>query len=181
MRALANHLLAGELTPRELAFQAHRRFGHRLPLAERLAELDDEYDTLEYSGRTPAQLDADVTSEAHHLAQQPRGSSEPTDTPAWSTLPRPVGSHSAAVLPVTARAIRHQGRAENAQAALPAEQRRARQLSLLEPWVTRGLTGREAVERRAALYAHRAGLRENEQLLDAVVTLEVRAELRGRG
>ena len=34
------------------------------------------------SDRTPAQLDADVTSEAHRLAQRPRGSSEPTDTPA---------------------------------------------------------------------------------------------------
>ncbi len=82
VRALAKQLLAGELTPRDLAFQAHQRFGHRLPLAERLAELDDEYDTIEYSDRTPAQLDADVTSEAHRLAQQPRSSSEPTDTPA---------------------------------------------------------------------------------------------------
>jgi hypothetical protein len=80
VRALAKQLLAGELTPRDLAFQAHQRLGHRLPLAERLAELDDEYDTIKY--RTPAQLDADVTSEAHRLAQQPRSSSEPTDTPA---------------------------------------------------------------------------------------------------
>ncbi|MFD8386079.1 hypothetical protein ACFV2X_47540 [Streptomyces sp. NPDC059679] len=30
-----------------------QRFGHELPLAERLAELDDEYDILEYGDRTP--------------------------------------------------------------------------------------------------------------------------------
>ncbi|MFE0458587.1 hypothetical protein ACFW1A_04900 [Kitasatospora sp. NPDC058965] len=82
VRALAKLLVSGELTPRELAFQAHQRFGHRLPPAERLAELDDEYDTLGYSSRTLAQLDADVRSEAHRLAQQPPGSSEPTDAPA---------------------------------------------------------------------------------------------------
>lgn len=67
VRVLANQLLAGELTPRELAFQAHQHFGHRFPLAERLAAFDDEYDTLEYGDRTPAQVDADVTSEAHRL------------------------------------------------------------------------------------------------------------------
>ncbi|KDN81571.1 hypothetical protein [Kitasatospora cheerisanensis] len=67
--ALARQLLAGALTPRELAFRIHQRFGRQLPLVERLAELDDEYDTLEYSDRTPAQLDAEVTSEARRLAR----------------------------------------------------------------------------------------------------------------
>ncbi|MGW7253519.1 hypothetical protein [Streptomyces sp. NPDC054834] len=68
-RALAARMLAGELTPRELAFRIHRRFGHGLPQAERLAELDDEYDILEYGDRTSAQVDADVRSEALRLAQ----------------------------------------------------------------------------------------------------------------
>ncbi|MHA6765314.1 hypothetical protein [Streptacidiphilus sp. PAMC 29251] len=72
VRALAGRLLAGELTPRELAARAHQHFGHRLPLAERLAELDDEYDTLEYGDRTPAQVDGDVTAEARRLAQRAR-------------------------------------------------------------------------------------------------------------
>ncbi|MGW5280731.1 hypothetical protein ACWERI_15005 [Streptomyces collinus] len=71
VRALAARMLAGDLTPRELAFRIHQRFGHELPLAERLAGLDDEYDFLEYSDRTPAQLDADVTAEAQRLAQHP--------------------------------------------------------------------------------------------------------------
>ncbi|GAA1305332.1 hypothetical protein GCM10009647_023910 [Streptomyces sanglieri] len=53
-------MLAGELTPRELVFRIHQRFGHELPLAERLANLDDEYDILEYGDRTAAQVDADV-------------------------------------------------------------------------------------------------------------------------
>lgn len=78
-RALAARMLADELTPRELAFRIHQRFGHELPLAERLAELDDEYDILEYSDRTPAQIDTDVTAEALWLTQHPRVSPEPTE------------------------------------------------------------------------------------------------------
>ncbi|MGW9030854.1 hypothetical protein ACWGQ5_43710 [Streptomyces sp. NPDC055722] len=80
-RALAARMLAGELTPRELAFRVHQRFGHELALAERLAELDDEYDILEYGDRTPAQVDAEVTAEALRLAQRPRVPTEPTDAP----------------------------------------------------------------------------------------------------
>ncbi|WDM16015.1 hypothetical protein J3S85_33680 [Streptomyces lavenduligriseus] len=67
-RALAHQLLAGRLTPRELALRIHQRFGHQLSLAERLAELDDEYDIVEYGDRTLAQLDAEVTAEAQRLA-----------------------------------------------------------------------------------------------------------------
>lgn len=68
VRALAHQMLAGRLTPRELAMRIHQRFGHQLPLAERLAELDDEYDIVEYGNRTLAQLDAEVTAEAQRLA-----------------------------------------------------------------------------------------------------------------
>lgn len=46
-RRHAAWMLVGELTPREPAFRILQRFGHELPLAERLAELDDEYDLLE--------------------------------------------------------------------------------------------------------------------------------------
>ncbi|MGW4379748.1 hypothetical protein [Kitasatospora sp. NPDC004531] len=77
-RALARQLLSGELTPRELAFRIHQRFGHELALAERLAELDDEYDVLEYGNRTLAQVDAEVTAEARRLTQHPRVSAELT-------------------------------------------------------------------------------------------------------
>ncbi|MFD7749770.1 hypothetical protein ACFV2V_27660 [Streptomyces sp. NPDC059698] len=79
--ALAAWMLAGGLTPRELASRIHRRFGHELPLAERLAELDDEYDMLEYGDSTAAQIDADVLSEALRLTQHPRVAPEPTDPP----------------------------------------------------------------------------------------------------
>ncbi|MFE7122544.1 hypothetical protein [Streptomyces sp. NPDC057617] len=81
-RALATRMPAGELTPRELAFRIHQRFGHELPLAERLAELDDDYDVLEYGDRTPTQVDADVTAEALRLAQHRRVPTEPTRAPA---------------------------------------------------------------------------------------------------
>jgi len=67
-RALARRVLAGELTPREFTFRIHQRHGHELALTERLAALDDEYDTLEYGDRTAAQVDAEVTAEARRLA-----------------------------------------------------------------------------------------------------------------
>ncbi|MFF3613156.1 hypothetical protein [Streptomyces sp. NPDC002580] len=82
LRALAARTLAGELTPRELAFRIHQRFGHELPLAERLADLDDEYDFLEYGDRTPAQVDAEVLDEALRLTQHPPAAPEPTEPPA---------------------------------------------------------------------------------------------------
>ncbi|MEV7525408.1 hypothetical protein [Streptomyces sp. NPDC091371] len=67
VRALAHQLLAGKLTPRELAARIHQRYGHQLPLAESLAELDDEYDIVEYGRKTSARLDAEVTAEAQRL------------------------------------------------------------------------------------------------------------------
>ncbi|MFE2298791.1 hypothetical protein ACFXAW_11375 [Streptomyces sp. NPDC059445] len=81
VRALAARMLAGEMTPRELAFRIHSRFGHGLPLVETLAGLDDDYDTLEYSDRTQAQIDADVTAEALRLVRRPAAPTGPTDTP----------------------------------------------------------------------------------------------------
>ncbi|MFC9246218.1 hypothetical protein ACFT7S_20135 [Streptomyces sp. NPDC057136] len=58
------------MTPWEFTFRVHRRYGLELPLTERLAELDDEYDILEY-GRTSTLIDAEVTAEAHRLAARP--------------------------------------------------------------------------------------------------------------
>lgn len=81
-RTLARRMLAGELTPREFTFRIHQRYGHELPLTERLAELDDEYDVLDYGDRTVDQIDAEVTAEARHLAAHPTVPAEPTDTPA---------------------------------------------------------------------------------------------------
>ncbi|MDN3296407.1 hypothetical protein QWM81_20550 [Streptomyces ficellus] len=80
-QALARRVLAGELTAREFTSRIHQLFGHELPLTERLAELDDEYDVLEYGDRTATQVDAEVTTEARRLAARPRVSAEPTDTP----------------------------------------------------------------------------------------------------
>jgi len=77
-QALARQILAGELSPRELALRIHQRFGHELPLAERLAKLDDEYDTLEYGDRTSEQIDIEVTAEARRLAHWSDASLEPT-------------------------------------------------------------------------------------------------------
>ncbi|MET9291080.1 hypothetical protein [Streptomyces sp. NPDC003077] len=78
-RAVAARLVAGELPPRELASRIHELFGHTLPLAKRLAELDDEYDLLEYGDRTAEEVDAEVTAEAHRLAAHPRVRTAPGD------------------------------------------------------------------------------------------------------
>ncbi|MFH8582509.1 hypothetical protein [Streptomyces zaomyceticus] len=80
-RALARRMLAGELTPREFTVRIHQRHGHELPLTERLAELDDEYDILEYGDRTVDQVDAEVTAEARRLTAHPAVPAEPTDSP----------------------------------------------------------------------------------------------------
>ncbi|MEV0492262.1 hypothetical protein [Streptomyces atratus] len=66
-RALSRRMLAGELTLREFTFRIHQRYGHELALTERRAELDDEYDVLEYGDRTVDQVDAEVTAEARRL------------------------------------------------------------------------------------------------------------------
>ncbi|MFG3134447.1 hypothetical protein ACGFZU_43065 [Streptomyces tendae] len=78
VRALAARMLVGELTPRELVFRIHQRFGQELPSAEELANLDVEYDVVEYSGRTSAQVDADVAAEALRLTRHPRVAPERT-------------------------------------------------------------------------------------------------------
>ncbi|MFI1658354.1 hypothetical protein ACH4ZU_26130 [Streptomyces sp. NPDC020472] len=83
-RALARRMLAGELTPREFTVRIHRRYGHELPLTERLAELDDEYDILEYGNRALHQVDAEVTAEARRIAA---ASAAPVD-PGTGTPPR---------------------------------------------------------------------------------------------
>ncbi|WJV44155.1 hypothetical protein [Streptomyces flavofungini] len=70
VRSLARQMLAGRLTPRELALRAHQRFGHCLPPAQRLAELDDEYDVLDHGDRTASRIDAEVMAEARRLARE---------------------------------------------------------------------------------------------------------------
>jgi hypothetical protein len=66
-RALAGQAVSGSLTPRELAAAIHQHFGHGLPLAERLAALDDEYDLGAYATMTREQIDQEVIAEARRL------------------------------------------------------------------------------------------------------------------
>jgi hypothetical protein len=67
VRTLARRLLLGKLTAPELTRRIHQRFGHRLPLAERLAELDDEYSIVEYGSGAPELIDAEAVAEARRL------------------------------------------------------------------------------------------------------------------
>ena len=52
-RALAAQAVSGSLTPGELAAAIHRHFGRNLPLAERLAVLDDRTTSALTSAPTP--------------------------------------------------------------------------------------------------------------------------------
>ena len=69
-RALAAQAVSGSLTPRELAAAIHQHFGHGLPLAERLAALDDEYDLGAYATVAPEQIDHEVIAEARRLTHR---------------------------------------------------------------------------------------------------------------
>ncbi|MFF2566663.1 hypothetical protein [Streptomyces sp. NPDC058084] len=66
--AVVADALRKRMTPRDLAWRVHKVFSHRLPLVARLAELDDEYDTLEYGDRTAQEIDRDVRVEAFGIA-----------------------------------------------------------------------------------------------------------------
>ncbi|WP_435233155.1 hypothetical protein [Micromonospora aurantiaca (nom. illeg.)] len=73
VRVMATRLLAGALSPRELARWAHSVIGHDgAPLAEELVLLDDDYDTLEYGEETEADIDARVLAEARRLTRAAR-------------------------------------------------------------------------------------------------------------
>jgi hypothetical protein len=68
VRVLATRVVAGSMSPMDLAVWAHRRFGHgTLELAERLAELDDAYDCVEYTDMAEHDVDADVIAEARRI------------------------------------------------------------------------------------------------------------------
>jgi hypothetical protein len=81
LQVLASRVLTDDLPPRELAAWAHHRFGHtRLPAAESLADLDDEYEGIGYGAFSngnpddhldPRILDAKVLEEARRIANAP--------------------------------------------------------------------------------------------------------------
>lgn len=73
--------------PEELTFRIHQRYGHELPLTERLAELNDEYAILEYGDRTVDQVNAEVTAEARRLAAHPAFPPNPQTSPADAHRP----------------------------------------------------------------------------------------------
>jgi len=68
VRILASRVLAGTLAPRDLAAWAHSAVGHDgIDLAERLVELDDSYDMLEYLGTTEQELHDEVVAQARRI------------------------------------------------------------------------------------------------------------------
>ena len=78
VRTLAARVLAGTVPPRDLARWAHRRFGHgTLDLTDRLADLDDVYDCIEYTDMTEHDVDDDVISEARRIMAQTHATHRP--------------------------------------------------------------------------------------------------------
>ncbi|MGC5054680.1 hypothetical protein ACLQ2S_24875 [Micromonospora sp. DT48] len=74
---MASRVLAGLLPPLDLAVWAHSTIGHyRLALAERLVELDDVYDTLEYTDMTEQDINDEILAEARRIVGRP----EPTSS-----------------------------------------------------------------------------------------------------
>ncbi|GGN98524.1 hypothetical protein GCM10010112_91540 [Actinoplanes lobatus] len=68
VRILASRVLAGRMSPLDLATWAHSNIGHdRLPIAERLVDLDDMYDILDYIDMTEQDLDNEIRAEARRI------------------------------------------------------------------------------------------------------------------
>jgi hypothetical protein len=69
VRAMAAEALSGRWIPRELAAWAHRVIGHQGPvMGQPLVDLDDCYDTLDYTDETEADLDARVLAFCRAMA-----------------------------------------------------------------------------------------------------------------
>ncbi|MER7660985.1 MULTISPECIES: hypothetical protein [unclassified Streptomyces] len=79
VRALARRMLSGQLASWELTFLLHQRYGHELPLVERLVELDDEYAVIEGDDEAVARVTAAVMEEARRIADRPRDMVELAD------------------------------------------------------------------------------------------------------
>ncbi|WP_212808658.1 hypothetical protein [Micromonospora endophytica] len=72
LRVLASRVLAGLMSPMDLATWAHSTIGHDgLALANRLVELDDVYDTLEYTDMTEQDLEGEILAEARRIVGTP--------------------------------------------------------------------------------------------------------------
>ncbi|MEU4482481.1 hypothetical protein AB0F68_31125 [Micromonospora sp. NPDC023966] len=68
VRVMASRAVAGLLPPLDLAAWAHSTIGHdTLALAERLVELDDVYDTLEYTDLTEKDVSDEILAEARRI------------------------------------------------------------------------------------------------------------------
>lgn len=66
--AMASEMLAGRLTPRDLAAWAHRVIGHSgVKEAQTLVSLDDCYDELEWAQETEQDIDKRISEEASRL------------------------------------------------------------------------------------------------------------------
>src|SRR5829696_4838759 len=93
---MASRVLAGLLLPRDLAGWAHSTIGHGgLALAERVVELDDVYDVMEYTDTTGHDVDDMIRAEARRIIETTGGSGhQPVPPPISSFKHRPHSTYS---------------------------------------------------------------------------------------
>jgi hypothetical protein len=73
VRIFASRVVAGLMPPMDLAVWAHSNVGHDgLTLASRLVELDDIYDTLDYTDMTEQDVNDEILAEARRILATPR-------------------------------------------------------------------------------------------------------------
>ena len=75
VRVMASRALAGLVSALDLVAWAHSTIGHdRVALAEHLVELDDVYDTLEYTDMTEQEVNDEILAEARRIVETGGGS-----------------------------------------------------------------------------------------------------------
>jgi hypothetical protein len=96
VRIMASHVLAGLMSPMDLATWVHSTMGHdRLPITEHLVDLDDMYDILDYTDMTEEDLDNEISRKPGGSLQLPETAVAPSARPRAPDAPasRPCGEH----------------------------------------------------------------------------------------
>jgi hypothetical protein len=85
LTTMLRRLIAGKTSPRDLAQWAHRYIGHEGDAdCQVFVDLDDMYDTADYSGFSETELDEWALEEAHAFLE---GRPSPGRTAVWRTPP----------------------------------------------------------------------------------------------
>lgn len=94
VKAMARRTISGEVAPRDLAHWAHAKIGHEGdPTAQPFVDLDDIYDTSEYLGYAPHEIDDMTLREAQAIVD---GVPSPRLAQPWPPAKPGPGPHGSA-------------------------------------------------------------------------------------